>query len=148
MLSTDSGSSTRSTTSRRSRGIRLGDLDRGQVYLIAYSGRRWEIVGAEASPGCGDAARMGGGGAAPGAQPRTAAPAAGGRHAAPDEPSRTDHHHTEALTPIGAGSWSWALGVKHALPFDTGLPRPIVAIGVRAGPRRVNMGLTVTEVRR
>lgn len=43
----------------RSRGVRLSDLDRSQVYLIGYSGRRWEVLG-----------------------PVADAPA--GRHAAPD----------------------------------------------------------------
>lgn len=32
---------------RRSRGVRLSDLDRSLVYRIAYSGRRWEVLGPE-----------------------------------------------------------------------------------------------------
>ncbi len=35
---------------RRSRGVRLNDLDRRKVYRIWHTGRRWEVLGAEGDP--------------------------------------------------------------------------------------------------
>lgn len=32
-------------TERRKRGVPLNDLDRDQAWVIAYTGRRWEVVG-------------------------------------------------------------------------------------------------------
>jgi hypothetical protein len=66
---------------RRPRGIVLNDLDRGLVWRIGYVGRRWEILGSEAEPGCGLARQP----AAQRAEPH------GGRaprHAAPESPSQ------------------------------------------------------------
>jgi hypothetical protein len=34
----------------RTRGVRLGDLDRSRVYRIGYLGRRWEVLGVEGEP--------------------------------------------------------------------------------------------------
>ncbi len=30
---------------RQDRGVRLGDLDRSKAWVIAHTGRRWEVVG-------------------------------------------------------------------------------------------------------
>lgn len=30
---------------RRSRGVRLSDLDRSKPWVIGYTGRRWEVLG-------------------------------------------------------------------------------------------------------
>lgn len=71
------------TTPRRSRGVRLSDLDRSQVYRIAYSGRRWEVLGPEGAPAAGDGQAPAGAGGAKDEVLRpttTYAP----RHAAPD----------------------------------------------------------------
>jgi hypothetical protein len=72
------------TAERRSRGVRLSDLDRSQVYRIAYVGRRWEVLWPDAAPddGAGPAAGNAAGARAEGPStpalyaPRHAAPAA------------------------------------------------------------------------
>ena len=33
------------TQARRTRGVRLNDLDRSTAWVIAYTGRRWEVFG-------------------------------------------------------------------------------------------------------
>jgi len=67
---------------QRARGVRLGDLDRSQVYRIGHNGRRWEVLGVEGSPGSADGAPGTDAGAGAPA-PSTATPP--GRHAAPWE---------------------------------------------------------------
>lgn len=66
-----------SVTPRKPRGVRLGDLDRGQVYRIGYVARRWEVLGPESDAGNGDAAT-------PATRKELAPSVAGGRHAAPE----------------------------------------------------------------
>lgn len=66
---------------RRSRGVRLSDLDRSKVYRLGWVGRRWEVLGPEATPGTG-AGPATGGDTAQGAEPRAVA-AYVPRHAAP-----------------------------------------------------------------
>jgi hypothetical protein len=71
----------------RSRGVRLSDLDRSQVYRIAFVGRRWEVLGPESAPeACGDADVDGGSSdevASTPYAPRHAAPAEGSEPSAP-----------------------------------------------------------------
>lgn len=64
------------------RGIRLGDLDRERLYVIGYSGRRWEVVGQADALGIGDRGQVG---VDPGNRPPAAAHRGndGGRHSAP-----------------------------------------------------------------
>ena len=38
--------------SRPTRGVRLGDLDRSKMWVIGYTGRRWEVLGS--TPDCPD----------------------------------------------------------------------------------------------
>lgn len=38
---------------KRSRGVRLTDLDRSKVYRIHHTGRRWEVLGPEDAPAAG-----------------------------------------------------------------------------------------------
>lgn len=62
---------------RKPRGVRLGDLDRAQQYVLAYvpGHRRWEVVGLadrrmaveNAGPAHGSASSRGSGGIAPSA---------------------------------------------------------------------------------
>lgn len=69
---------------RRKRGVPLSDLDRSKAWVIAHTGRRWEVVGpagshdravaaAEGAPGAGDEVASTGG--------------SPGHHAAPGEGS-------------------------------------------------------------
>jgi hypothetical protein len=71
---------------RRPRGIRLGDLDRGQVYRIGYVSERWrwEVLGPEV-PGSAEreAERTGGAGDGACAEP---APSSAGRATHVPEP--------------------------------------------------------------
>jgi hypothetical protein len=71
---------------RRPRGIRLGDLDRGTVYRIAYSGRRWEVLGAEDAPQTRGRPEAGGG-----AQGEAGTAGGTGRHAAAEHSRIEDH---------------------------------------------------------
>lgn len=67
----------------RSRGVRLSALDRGLIYRIGYTGRRWEILGPERESAGSEA------GSAPDAGVTALAPAhrtGAGRHAAPERP--------------------------------------------------------------
>lgn len=50
---------------RRKRGVRLSDLDRAKSWVIAHTGRRWEVVGPV--EGQGDAGGGLAGGGPPGA---------------------------------------------------------------------------------
>lgn len=66
---------------RRSRGVRLSDLDRSKVYRIGYSGRRWEVLGADPDPTEAGAGRVG-----PDAgRPEAARQGPPAPHASPDE---------------------------------------------------------------
>lgn len=72
---------------RRSRGVRLTDLDRSKIYRLGFVGRRWEVLGPEDASAASAGTDADG---AQGAEPRaTYAP----RHAAPgpspDEASRS-----------------------------------------------------------
>jgi hypothetical protein len=69
----------------RSRGVRLGDLDRGLAYVVEYVGRRWEVTGPVA-----DGWRSSGGtDAEAGRRPPAAEHGtASGRHSAPESPTR------------------------------------------------------------
>ena len=66
----------------RTRGVRLGDLDRAKVYRSAHTGRRWEVLGAVRAPEADAAPDVAG--SAGGEAPRT--PAAPERAADPDAP--------------------------------------------------------------
>lgn len=77
---------------RRSRGVRLSELDRSRVYRLGWVGRRWEVLGPEATPGTGAGPATDG--PPQGAEPRggTYVP----RHAAPavtrpEQPHALDH---------------------------------------------------------
>lgn len=65
----------------RTRGVRLGDLDRRVVYRLGYVGRRWEILGPESDAGADAPGSSGGGSRDPlaGGEPHRS-----GRHVAPD----------------------------------------------------------------
>lgn len=74
---------------RRARGVRLSDLDRSKVYLLAYVGKRWEVVGPAEGPAAGAAARAPATPAASGAATEAAPHVP--RHRAVD-PTRTADH--------------------------------------------------------
>lgn len=66
----------------RPRGVRLGDLDRSKRYVIAYTGRRWEVVGPEGA-GAPESDPAPDAGAGDGVASTVPEP---GRHAAPPPP--------------------------------------------------------------
>lgn len=66
----------------RSRGVRLSDLDRGHLYVIGFTGRRWETLGILTDPAA-VAPLPDGVGASAGAGGASTAPAPRGRHTAP-----------------------------------------------------------------
>ena len=69
----------------RKRGVRLSDLDRERMYVIAFVGRRWEVLGPLDPDGpAGPPPMVAGGGARPEGPPE---PAPRGRHAAPEAPA-------------------------------------------------------------
>lgn len=76
----DDSRSAAPVSKRRSRGVRLSDLDRSQVYRIAFVGRRWEVLAPEDAPDEGAGPVAGGAGGARDALPSTPAPYAP-RHA-------------------------------------------------------------------
>jgi hypothetical protein len=68
---------------RRSRGVRLSDLDRTKVYRIAYVGRRWEVLGPDDATAAGAGPATGGAGAAPASEARRPPSPYVPHHAAP-----------------------------------------------------------------
>jgi len=39
------GHTANNSAERPTRGVRLGDLDRSKMWVIGYTGRRWEVLG-------------------------------------------------------------------------------------------------------
>lgn len=70
-------------TARSGRGVRLSDLDRSQVYRIAFVGRRWEVLGPEGAPDAGAGPATGGAGEAPASEARRPPAPYVPRHVAP-----------------------------------------------------------------